>query len=76
MKLAEILKINALTGQPTIECHSMPCLDVDDSDNVLLGDQRADSRSEERHQWPDGATGERHGALLLIGPANSLMRRT
>ena len=50
MNLAEILKINSLSGHPAAECGRMPRLDVDGSGNVLLVDQRADPRPEMRCQ--------------------------
>ena len=65
MNLAEILKNNSLTGQPTVECHRMPRLDIDDSGNVPLVDQRADPRSEVRRHRSGGAIDERIGALIL-----------
>jgi hypothetical protein len=45
MNLAEILKINSLSGQPAVEGRRMSRLDVDDSRSVLIVDQRADPRS-------------------------------
>jgi hypothetical protein len=64
MDLANVGQRHSTLREPAVERYCMQCLDIDDSRDVLLTDQRRDKRAEMIRQWTNGTVGERGGALI------------
>ncbi len=64
VNLPDIRQHNAALCEPTVKCHRMQCLDINDTRRVLLRDQRSDKDTQMGRKRTGGALDERRSALI------------